>query len=691
MKKGQALPFRLRTPLGLLALVLLAYGRILLDPSLHFACPENDTWNFPVRSSVLEALREGRLPLWEGRLAFGVPWLATWTTETFYPGTLLFTFLGLSAWNLSGLLHLALFSSGVLLFLRSLGIKPFFAFLSASIALLNACAVNHLGSNSPMDTLAWMPWVFLATKERSEGKPWAGVKLSLFLTLQVFAGYPQIILYTGLGCAAFAIFFHGSRSLFLLLAPAGAAFLLSACQWLPSVEYYLLHAVRHPAVADNPHFYLPPGNLKTFLFPNALASGGVPDYVASPTYFFFNLHSGVLPLAALAWGLLRWKRLGPAPRFFLGGSLFLVFWALGSFLRPLEWLGLPVPGILEPAKSWTLLNLFLLTAFGTVLSEFLPKPGRWAGILVLIASLNLLIPTWLRPLERNLMDLGARTEASFIGENLGMGSRVLVLPDKRNHQALYTPLPDPELEPRFKRFVPNSNLLAGVPLANAYLSTWPSHGALNAMRYFRAGFPYDRGGLLDLLGVGILYLPEERMPAKYERLPFDGDWAFWRNPGTLGAHWVFKGEIREGSRQEAFEAFAAGTADPRKVLYVGEKVSNAPRRSLASPGSPRDTVELKKGTATHWVFAQNALPGWRAWVDGEPAPILLADGIFQGIELGPGTGRVRTSYEPASFRLGLFLSLFGLAGLGGFFLFFLRRSPPPERRGRGEVRRSSSG
>src|SRR5579862_2765564 len=100
MKKNSPppLPIPIILLLGWLAIVFSAYGRLILHPELHTACPENDTWNFPIRWSVLSVLHNGNLPLWNPLSAFGIPWLATWQTETFYPGTLLFTWGGLTAW-----------------------------------------------------------------------------------------------------------------------------------------------------------------------------------------------------------------------------------------------------------------------------------------------------------------------------------------------------------------------------------------------------------------------------------------------------------------------------------------------------------------------------------------------------------------------------------------------------------------
>src|SRR5580658_2795828 len=204
---------------GWLFLLLLAYGRLLVHPNLRTACPENDTWNLPIRWSVLSSLRNGHLPLWNPLSAFGIPWLATWQTECFYPGTLLFTWLGLSAWNYSGLLHLLVFSVGIYSFLRNSSVRPFWAFLSASIALLNSCAYNHLGSNSSMDTMAWIPWVFMAGQQSLESKPWARIRFALYLTFQILAGYPQIIFYTVLGCLCYVAFLKGWPSVKVLFFP----------------------------------------------------------------------------------------------------------------------------------------------------------------------------------------------------------------------------------------------------------------------------------------------------------------------------------------------------------------------------------------------------------------------------------------------------------------------------------------
>ena len=185
---------------GWLLILFAAYGRLMLHPGLHTACPENDTWNLPVRWSVLDSLRQGLLPLWNPNSCFGIPWLATWQTETFYPGTLFFAGLGLNFWNYSGLFHLLILAAGIFIFLKKSGVHPFGAFTVSVIALLNACAFNHLGSNSSMDTMAWMPWIFVSVLRIKNKERWRHSRINFFLNPSSLRGLsPNHVLYLDRG------------------------------------------------------------------------------------------------------------------------------------------------------------------------------------------------------------------------------------------------------------------------------------------------------------------------------------------------------------------------------------------------------------------------------------------------------------------------------------------------------------
>ena len=61
------------------------------------------------------------------------------------------------------------------------------------------------------------------------------------------------------------------------------------------------------------------------------------------------------------------------------------------------------------------------------------------------------------------------------------------------------------------------------------------------------------------------------------------------------------------------------------------------------------------------VVADQFYPGWRLTVDGRPAEILRTNRAMRGVALPAGTHRLVFRYEPPSLRLGIALSLAGLA------------------------------
>jgi uncharacterized membrane protein YfhO len=57
-------------------------------------------------------------------------------------------------------------------------------------------------------------------------------------------------------------------------------------------------------------------------------------------------------------------------------------------------------------------------------------------------------------------------------------------------------------------------------------------------------------------------------------------------------------------------------------------------------------------------------PGWRAFIDGRPAPILRANGAFRGVRVPAGARSVSFAFEPMSFRLGAWASAATVGALG---------------------------
>ena len=90
------------------------------------------------------------------------------------------------------------------------------------------------------------------------------------------------------------------------------------------------------------------------------------------------------------------------------------------------------------------------------------------------------------------------------------------------------------------------------------------------------------------------------------------------------------------------EAIAIELSEPREVRL---------RAELAAPGVV--------------ILGDAYFPGWKAWVNGEPAVIYRADYLFRGVALDPGSYEIVFRYLPQSVRIGSTISLLSVLACVG--------------------------
>ena len=88
--------------------------------------------------------------------------------------------------------------------------------------------------------------------------------------------------------------------------------------------------------------------------------------------------------------------------------------------------------------------------------------------------------------------------------------------------------------------------------------------------------------------------------------------------------------------------------------------SGTARRVGGLAGDETYEVTLDGGGG-HLVVRQSHARGWKAWVDGRPAPVLRANGKHLAVPVGPGTHEVRLQYVAPGRRAGIVISLVSLA------------------------------
>ena len=99
--------------------------------------------------------------------------------------------------------------------------------------------------------------------------------------------------------------------------------------------------------------------------------------------------------------------------------------------------------------------------------------------------------------------------------------------------------------------------------------------------------------------------------------------------------------------------------DPRRevVLSEGQPLTGCCAESRLVEYAPdRIRADVEAATPAHLVVVDGWAPGWRATVDGTPAPVLRANVGFRAVPVPPGRHRVELRYRPTSIRDGLVVS-----------------------------------
>ncbi len=193
----------LAPPLALALLVLAATWKLTLGGRI-IARGDLLLYFYPLRDYASQAIREGRLPLWNPYTFMGAPFLANSQVGFFYPFNVLMAWLPTEvavSWSIA--LHLALAAMGAyVLARRALGLgrgASFAAGLAFGLGGYLGAQVEHLNQ---VQVLAWLPWALWLGLRVGQGASWrAAVALALVTALQILAGHAQSLYISLVGLA----------------------------------------------------------------------------------------------------------------------------------------------------------------------------------------------------------------------------------------------------------------------------------------------------------------------------------------------------------------------------------------------------------------------------------------------------------------------------------------------------------
>ena len=78
------------------------------------------------------------------------------------------------------------------------------------------------------------------------------------------------------------------------------------------------------------------------------------------------------------------------------------------------------------------------------------------------------------------------------------------------------------------------------------------------------------------------------------------------------------------------------------------RLAGAPGTAGGRPAPGRLDAEVEASASGYVVFTEAWMPGWRATVNGEAAPLVRADHVARAVPVPAGTSMVRTRYAPRS-------------------------------------------
>ena len=173
-------------------------------------------------------------------------------------------------------------------------------------------------------------------------------------------------------------------------------------------------------------------------------------------------------------------------------------------------------------------------------------------------------------------------------------------------------------------------------------------------------------------------------PAPY-RLIHSGDVKIYENRDALPRAFVAGDWQWQPDVAAAVTAMSAPGFDPRRtVVLVGDGPLPAATGGTAEiiAYAPERVVVRVAGGGGLLLLSDAHYPGWEATLDGAPATIYAADGLFRGVFVPAGEHEVVFAFRPRSYRLGAIVSLLGLGvALAGVVMLMKRERDAERRRG----------
>jgi len=647
-------------------------------------------------------LRSGQLPLWNPYNGLGVPLLADSISQPLAPFFLPFLFRPTPwVYSLCLVLQVLWGGAGMLLFLRRIGLGAAAQTFGALLFSFGPFTLNFCGY-SDVWACMWFPWVLFAL-EGAASSAHSGALAALLVALMGMSGHIEVAFFIAvLAFAYWAVrrWREGSRarsrSLLLVLSLGG--FGLSAWWVFPFVEY-LVHSWSPRFAANTPFPYHP----SACLIPGSEIYWSPVLVLLATAGWCVRRNRGIAlaVLPAVLWGV---AMMFPWPEWVQRAAT--LDFASGRYGRGLVWTGLIVwatlgvdglargevgrrgrwASVVAAVAWWVAGFMVAQPSVEKLLSgKFVPLTGGTAPLLGWMTALGLLAVL--------LAAFGAGRRVASVTlavalASLALASEVFVHPVldlswNRSEPCLAAVVSHRASREPGRMWFPDRDLWRSLP---------PNLSALWGIWDVRYCAPIVPGGLA-LLDPGRTPFKDLFGSWEPERASFLGVTTAWRlgkeedglvpseAMGQRGrAFWVGRAEPVSSPSEGATRALKGG-AWRSTVFLEGPISGGADRADVEARGAVRPLED--EATASRWrvesprqgwlVLRDLYYPGWKGFLDGRPAPLYTADGVFRAVRLEAGAHEVAFRYHPFSLFFGTALTLLTIVGLVVFWS--VRRFP----------------
>ncbi len=665
---------------------------------------KSDSWHFSfaTKYALWESLHEGKLPLWSDKIGDGFPLFAEGQIGTFFlPNLILFTFVGdpVLAYNLSLVVTVLILAWGTYAWLRLLKLSPVPSIFGSLTFTLSGIVILQLPHITLLQGFSILPWFMALTQKIFEKPTRRVIGIAAFvLSQQILAGFPQATFLTLLLAGSFALWrVMNTRGAGRLLSFACAVLLgfgLSAIQLIPSYEFLqqtTLPKGLPPEIAS--YFSFPLKHLASFLNPFALgdpAIGSYPHFAQmNGSIFWENTgYVGLLPLILLPLAIRFRSRLTSyclivlLSSFLLmwgsGSPIYLIysFWPFNLFRVPSRFLWIFVFALVTIA-SMGLQSLFHMTRKKVnVRFSFFLIALHIFTLFSLWKNYHLLVPakSWMRD-PKLLKVLPDQAKIYSIGNEQAHNATFLSSGwiDPTPYEALRTTL---AADSNILWRVASHNVYAGRTLRRSDIADNLLTSQIHITNNI-ATISAIAQKMLDLFSVthiiSTVALSVEGNPQKpiiFDQSSPDGTVKITlsTNPTAssrayLATNVVLVRSVEDAQTNLISENFIAGKSalvEEPMALTDSQGVGKA---KIVRSDDSRVTVDVTSEDKGLLVLTDTYYPGWVAFVDTKPAPILPVNIRYRGILVNNGRHTIEFLYQPKSFAVG--------ANISGFFLIVL--------------------